>query len=138
MVVEKFGVLGKLYKKDTVSLHQRINRIPLLDFWYLGSSTSDYVPTLDNDTFANKNTQPSNMQGEQWIMIANDGHKLSFANSLERPSFFKQQYKQMMLEPLQYHPSFCCFSEFMQFFMSSNFDKKNYWSSRCYCTFTQE
>ena len=37
---------------------------------YRGSFPSDYVPTLDNDTFAFVNTQPVNMQGEQWIMIA--------------------------------------------------------------------
>ena len=56
---------------DNFALQQIINRIPLLKVRYLGSFPSDYVPTLDNDTFAIINTQPSNMQGEHWIMIAN-------------------------------------------------------------------
>ena len=93
------------------ALQQLINRIPLLKFRYLGSFPSDYVPTLDNDTFAIINTQPSNMQGEHWIMIANSRQKLYFADSLGRKkySFFKQQYEQMMPEPLQSHPSVCGF-----------------------------
>ena len=58
-------------KMDNFALQQIINRIPLLKFRYLGSSPSNYVPTLDNDTFAIISTHPSNMQGEHWIMIAN-------------------------------------------------------------------
>ena len=94
---------------DNFALQQIINRIPLLKFRYLGSFPSDYVPTLDNDTFAIINTQPSNMQGEHWIMIANSRQKLYFADSLGRKkySFLKQQYEQMMPEPLQPHPSVC-------------------------------
>ena len=46
------------------ALQQIINRIPVLKFRYLGSFPSGYVPTLDNDTFALINTQPSIMQGE--------------------------------------------------------------------------
>ena len=49
---------------------QIINRIRLLNFRYFSSFPSDYVPTLDNETFAIINTQPSNMQGKRWIMIA--------------------------------------------------------------------
>ena len=96
---------------DNFALQQIINRIPLLKFRYLGSFPSDYVPTLDNDTFAFINTQPSNMQGEHWIMIANFRQKLYFADSLGRKkySFLKQQYEQMMPEPLQSHPSVCGF-----------------------------
>ena len=96
---------------DNFALHQIINRIPLLKFRYLGSFPSDYVPILDNDTFVIINTQPSNMQGEHWIMIANSRQKLYFADSLgrEKYSFLKQQYKQMMPEPLQSHPSVCGF-----------------------------
>ena len=96
---------------DNFALQQIINRIPLLRFRYLGSFLSDYVPTLDIDTFAIINTQPSNMQGEHWIMIANSRQKLYFADFLGRKkySFLKQQYEQMMPEPLQYHPSVCGF-----------------------------
>ena len=67
-----------------VSLQQIINRIPLLKYRYRGSFPSDYVPTLDNDTFAIINTQPNNMQGEHWIIIANSCQKLYFVDSLGR------------------------------------------------------
>ena len=96
---------------DIFALQQFNNRNPLLKFRYLGSFPSDYVPTLDNDTFAIINTQPSNMLGERWIMIANSRHDLYFADFLGRKgySFLKQHYKQMMRAPLQSHPSVCGF-----------------------------
>ena len=79
---------------DNFALQQINNRIPLLKFRYLGSFSSDYVPTLDNDTFAIINTQPSKMQGEHWIMIANFQHELYFPDSLGRKgySFFNDQH----------------------------------------------
>ena len=96
---------------DNVSLHQIINRILLLKYRYRGSFPSDFVPTLDNDTFAIIKTQPSNMQSEHWIMIANSRQILFFADSLgrKRYSFLKQHYEQMMPELLQSHPSVCGF-----------------------------
>ena len=100
---------------DNVALEQIINRILLLKFRYLGSFPSDFVPTLDNDTFAIINTQPSNMQGKHWIMIANFRRKLYFADSLgcKGYSFLNnnknQHYKQVMPAPLQSHPSVCDF-----------------------------
>ena len=96
---------------DNFALQQIINRIPLLKFRYLSSFPSDYVPTLDNDTFTIINTQLSNMQGEHWIMIENFQHELNFADSLgcKGYSFLKQHYKQMMPAPLQSHPSVCGF-----------------------------
>ena len=104
-------LLEKTSKMDNVSLQQIINRIPLLKYRYRGSFPSDSVPTLDNDTFAILNTQPSKMQGELWIMIANSCQKLYFADSLGRKkySFLKQQYEQMMPDPLQSHPTVCGF-----------------------------
>ena len=78
VLLEKTSVI------DNVSLQDIINRIPLLKYRYLGSFTSDYVPTLDNDTFAIINTQHSNMQGEHWIMIANSRQSLYSAESLGR------------------------------------------------------
>ena len=94
---------------DNVSLQQKINRIPLLKYRYRGSSPSDNVPTLDKDTFTIINT--SNMQGERWMMIANSRQKLYFADSRGRKmySFLKQQYEQMIPDPLQSHPSVCGF-----------------------------
>ena len=97
---------------DNIALQQFINRIPLLKFRFLGSIPSDCVPTLDNDTFANINTQPYNMQGEHWIMIANFRHDMYFAGSLGCKVFSflnNQHYKQMMPAPLQSHPSVCGF-----------------------------
>ena len=96
---------------DYVSLQQTVNRIPLFKYRHRGSFPSDYVPTLNNDTFAIIITQRSNMQGEHWIMTANSCQIVYFADSLGRKkySFFKQQYEQMMPEPLQSHPSFCGF-----------------------------
>ena len=95
---------------DIFALQQIINRIPLLHFRYLGSFPSDYAPTLDNDTSAIINTQPSNMQGEHWIIIAKFRHELYFADTLgcKGYSFLNNQhYKQMMPAPLQSHPSVC-------------------------------
>ena len=91
---------------DNFALQQIINRIPLLKFRYLGSFPSDYVPTLDNDT-CHYQYATQQYAGEHWIMIANSRHKLYFADSLGRKkySFLKQQYEQMMPEPLQSHPS---------------------------------
>ena len=97
---------------DNFALQQILSRIPLLKFRYLGSFSSDYFPTLDNDTFAIFNTQPSNMQGEHWIMIAIFRPELFFADSPARKmySFFNNQhYKQMMPAPLHFHPSVCGF-----------------------------
>ena len=91
---------------DNVSLQQIIKRIPLLKYRYRGSFPSDYVPTLDNDTFA-----IINMHSEHWIMIANSRQILYFADSFEckKYSFLKQQNEQMMPEPLQSNPSVCGF-----------------------------
>ena len=84
--------LEEISKMDNVSLQQLINRIPLLKNWYHGSFPSDYVPTIDNDTFAVINTQPSNMQGEQWITIANSC-QIFFAGSFGRKNYsFLKQY----------------------------------------------
>ena len=66
------------------------------------------------------------MQGEHWIMIANFFQIMSFANSLGRKkySFLKQQYEQMMPEPLQTLPAFAVSTRYMQPFISSNSNKK--------------
>ena len=104
-------LLEKTSEMDNVSLQQIINRIPLPKYRYRGSFPSDYVPTLDNDTFAIIKTQFSKMQGEHRILIANSSQKLYVADSLGRKkySFLKQQYEQMMPDPLQSHPSVCGF-----------------------------
>ena len=99
-------------KKDIVSLRKICKNIQLLKYWYRGSFPYGYVAALDNDTFAIINMQPSNMQGEHCIMIANSRQTLYFADSLGRKkySFLKQRYEQIMPEPLQSHPSVCGFN----------------------------
>ena len=52
VAVDKFGVVGKTSRMHNVSLQQRINRFPRLNYRYHGSFPSDCVPTLDNDSFA--------------------------------------------------------------------------------------
>ena len=84
VVVDKLVLLEKTSEKDNVSLQQIIIRIPLLKYRYRDSFPPDYVPTLDNVSFAIINTQRSNMQGEHWIMISNSRQKLYFADSLGR------------------------------------------------------
>ena len=63
---------------DKFALQQIVNRISLLKFRYLSLLSSDYVPTLDNESFTIINTQPSIMQGEHWIMIENFRHECLF------------------------------------------------------------
>ena len=67
--VDKFDVVAKKHLKCIIFLSSIIIRIPLLKYRYRGSFPFDYVHTPD--TFAKNNKQPSNMQGEHWIMIAN-------------------------------------------------------------------
>ena len=117
-------LLEKLSRMDNVSLLQLKKRILLLKCRYGCSSPSDCVPTLQNDIFAIINTQPRNMHCEHWIMIANSRQKLYFADSLARPSFVKQQYMQMMAEPLQSHPSICGFYAIQAVFISSSPNNK--------------
>ena len=74
---------------DNVFLEQKFNQIPLQKYHDLVSLASDYETILPNGTFAIIKTQPSNGQGEHWIMIANSCHKLYFADSLGRASFLK-------------------------------------------------
>ena len=58
-------------------------------------------------------------------MIVNSRQKLHPADSLGRPSLLKQQYEQMMPEPLQSHPNVCGFQAIYAVFISSSSDKKN-------------
>ena len=112
VAVDKFGVVGKNVYLWITLLCNKLSVVSLCSsFGTSVSFPSDHVPTLDNDTFAIINTQPSNMQGEHGIMIANFRHQLYFADSFGRKgySFLKQHYKQMMPAPLQSHPSVCGF-----------------------------
>ena len=61
--------------------------------------------------------QPSNMQGEDWIMVASSRQLLQFADSLGRKNHivFKQQSELMMPESIQSHPSVCSFTTYAAF-----------------------
>ena len=124
VAVESLVLSENLSKMNNVSPQRLMDRIPLLKYRYRGSSPSGYVATLDKETFAIINTQPTNMQGEHCIMIANSRQILCFADSLGRPSFLKQQYKQMIPEALQSHPSVCGFYAICDSFHLFRFRKK--------------
>ena len=96
---------------DNNSLQRKINRIAAPKYRYQDSFPSDYVATLDNDTFAIISKQFSYMQGEHWIMIANARQFLYFVDSLGRKkySFFMQKYEYRMREPPKSHYSVCSF-----------------------------
>ena len=112
----------------SLSLQEIVNRIPLLKYRYPGSFPSEYVPTLNSDTFAILNTQPIKMQNEHWIMIANSRQILCFADSFGRKkySFLKQHYEQMMPDPLQSHPSVCGFYTIYAAFHLFNFRQDDF------------
>ena len=107
VAVDMFDDVGKIIYKRKFSLQQKLNSIPPLKYWYRGSFPPDHIPTLDNDTFANINTQPRNMQGDPWLLIADSCQVMCSATFLGRIkySFFKPRYKQMMPGPLQSHAS---------------------------------
>ena len=105
VAVEKFGVVRR--KMYNVWLQRIVHHVLLFKHRYFGSYPCDYVPTLDNDSFAIINTQLSKIQGEIWIMIAGFPHILSCEDSLDLHSFFNQHYKQMVLKPQQSHRSVC-------------------------------
>ena len=44
---------------------------------------SNFFEKIDNDTFAIINTQPSNMQGDHWIMTGNFRHELFLQSLLD-------------------------------------------------------
>ena len=93
VAVDKFDVVGRNCKRDNASLQGKINRTPILKCRHPFPFPNDYVATLDSDTFAIKNTQPSRILGEHSIKIANFCPIYYFAECLGRKnySFLKQQ-----------------------------------------------
>ena len=128
IAVDDFGVVGRISKMDDVSLQQTFHRI---NYRYRSYFPSVCVPTLDNDNFAIIITLPTDLQGEHLMKFANTRHKLSLADSLERPSFFNQQCKEMVPEPLQLHPNISGFSGNFAAFHLEVPTKRNYWKSQC-------
>ena len=126
VAVDKLGVDGKTFKMDNVSLQQIINRIPLLKCRYRGSFPFDYVPTLDNDTFAIINKQSISMQGEHWIMIANSRPILYFQTLLVVQITVSSNSKmnRWCQNPYSPMPAFAASTQYKQLFISLNSDKK--------------
>ena len=94
----KMVLLDKMSKKDNAPLQHLFNHIPRLKYRYHGSFPFDFAPTFDKEAFAIISTQPSNMQYDHWILIANSRQILLFADSLGRKmySFLKHRYEQMV------------------------------------------
>ena len=94
---DTFGVDGKNVRNGK-SFYPTNNQPQLTFQVSVPRLFSLYVPTLDNDIFAINITQPSRMQAEHWIMIANSRQTLYFADSLgselscdwidEKPNYF--------------------------------------------------
>ena len=108
MQLTNLVLLELISKKDIASLQQKIKRIPLLKYEYLGSFPSDYVSLLPPETFAIINTQPNKLQGEHRILIVRSRHQMNFADSLagQKYSFLKKQYKLIMRKFKQTQPTF--------------------------------
>ena len=118
-------LLGRISKENKVSPQQLINRIQLLKYRYVGSFPSDYVRFLPNETFAVIKSQSSNVHPENWVMIAYFCSKLYTADSLGQSSFFKQQYNQMMPQPVESHPNVCSFYTIREAFLLFKFRQLN-------------
>ena len=71
----RFVLLEWIAKTDNVSLHQKTNRIQLIKYCSFVSFLFNFVPTLDHNTFAIINTQPSIMQCEHWIKFSRFRHE---------------------------------------------------------------
>ena len=108
---DRFCVVGRNVENGSCFSPAMNKRYLLLKYRYRGSFPPNYVPTLDNDTFASIKTQPKYMQCKHWILIANFRQIFYFTNSfrLKKYSFFKQKFEQIMPEPLQSHPTACSF-----------------------------
>ena len=126
IVVDKFVVEGKeKFKMNKAGLQQITNRTHPLKLRYLGSFTSDYVSTLPNDTvFAFINAQPSNMQGEHWILIANFSPEcfletLSDVKSIISSNSITKRRSETLYSPI---PAFVVSTRLMQLSFSSKSD----------------
>ena len=77
--------------------------------------------------FAIINTQPSNMQGERWILIANFRHELYFADSLGREKYSfstTSTTSRRCQHSYSLTQVYGAFIQCMQHFISSSFSRK--------------
>ena len=114
----------KNYLKRKISLQQVFSQFPLLKYRYRGSFSSDYIPTFDNDTFAIIYTQPSIMQGELWILIANSRRSLYSPTFSVDPVSSSSSTNRWCQKHYNLIPAFAVCTPYMQRFISSSSDKK--------------
>ena len=118
----------RIFEMDNTSLEQIVNRITLVNYWYIGSFPSDFVPNLPIERFAIIIAQPSNTPGEHWIVTAKFHHELFPADSLclsiNNAHFLKQSYSQMVRTRIQGHPVYAVSTNFLQRFICSCFNKR--------------
>lgn len=114
---------------DSLSLMQIIERIPELQYKYLGCFPADCVPELPPDTFAVLNNKASSSKGEHWLMIARKAEKYYFADSLGRKQrqypFLKRKYKQMIPDKLQEMDNMCGFYTIYAAYQLFKFNQEN-------------
>ena len=123
-------LLEKTSQMDNVSFQQIINRIPLLKNRYRGSFPSEFVPTLDNDTFAIICQKCHYMPAICRVSIAQWSqnlvkfcilHTLLVVKKTVSSSNIMNRWCQNHCSPI---PAFAVSTRYMQLFISSNSDKK--------------
>ena len=99
---------------DNTSLHEVIERIPELNFRYIGCLPADFVPIFPKLSFSLFNTSSSSGVGEHWIMIGclnrNYYCEVSLARSVTHYKLLKKNYEKMILIQLQKMQKWCVFS----------------------------
>ena len=100
-------------KMDNFSLLQTIERIPELEFKYMGSYTADKTPRPTKDSSAIINSVPSNDRGKHRIRIARMDKTYCFADSFggkrSTNSFLTKKYRRMIPQKLQKFNNLCGF-----------------------------
>ena len=111
---------------DDVSFQRIISSIPLLKFRHSDSVFSGYVPSLDKDAFAFINTQPVNMQGDHWIIIANSRQFciLQIFSVVQSTIFSRSNMNRWYQNHLSPTPPIMVSTQVMQLFISSICGKK--------------
>lgn len=70
---------------DNQALREIINKISILKYKYLGSYPANFIPKLKNQSFVIVNTETSDSDGEHWILLANRGGNIFYADSMGLP-----------------------------------------------------
>ena len=84
IAVDKILLSDKVSEMDNVSLKHELNCKPLFKLWHHGSILSEYIPTIESDSFANINTQCILCREEHWKKVAISRRKSYFADFIGR------------------------------------------------------